>query len=115
MSQKGIVKKWGNSAAIRLPAPTLQAANLNLDDEVIISVNSNGDIMLSPLRKYNRLKEVISILGGDEITKDLDKKNLVESILTFAKKIKDESLIKECQSELSFHKDERTDYTTDCQ
>jgi len=31
---KGVVKKWGNSAAVRFPAAVLEAMRLELDDEV---------------------------------------------------------------------------------
>jgi len=31
---KAVVKKWGNSASVRIPAAVLQAAKLRLDDSV---------------------------------------------------------------------------------
>ena len=33
---KARVKKWGNSAAIRIPSHVLEAASLNLEEEVFI-------------------------------------------------------------------------------
>lgn len=31
---RGVVKKWGNSASIRIPSNVLKAAKLEIDDEV---------------------------------------------------------------------------------
>ncbi len=44
------VKKWGNSASVRIPAAVLQAANLELDEPVDIRQES-GRIVITPLRR----------------------------------------------------------------
>jgi antitoxin MazE len=46
---KGTVKKWGNSAAIRLPAAVLGAARVNLDQVVDVREEA-GRIIIEPLR-----------------------------------------------------------------
>ena len=42
------VKQWGNSAAVRLPATILEAANLKLEQQVEIR-EENGRIVIEPV------------------------------------------------------------------
>ena len=44
-----IVKKWGNSAAVRIPSGIMQAARLNLDEAVEVS-EQGGQIVIKPIR-----------------------------------------------------------------
>ena len=44
-----IVKKWGNSASVRIPTAIMEAAHLELDAAVDIS-EENGRIVIIPLR-----------------------------------------------------------------
>ncbi len=44
------VRRWGNSAAVRIPAATLDAAGLKPDDPVDVR-EENGRIVIEPLRK----------------------------------------------------------------
>jgi antitoxin MazE len=44
-----IVKKWGNSAAIRIPSGILQAARLGLDEAVEMR-EQGGQIVIKPIR-----------------------------------------------------------------
>lgn len=46
---RAIVKKWGNSAAIRIPYGVMQAAHLSLDSVVDVSEQS-GRIVIEPIR-----------------------------------------------------------------
>ena len=56
-----IVKKWGNSAAVRIPASVMAAAHLNLDQPVNVS-EEQGRIVIEPIRrKQYKLEE---LLGG---------------------------------------------------
>jgi antitoxin MazE len=43
------VKKWGNSAAVRIPAAVLQSARLCLDDAVDVR-DEDGRIVIEPVR-----------------------------------------------------------------
>ncbi len=43
------VKKWGNSASVRIPAAILEAAQLELDETVDIREES-GRIVIEPVR-----------------------------------------------------------------
>ena len=47
------IKKWGNSAAVRIPAHVLEASKLALDAAVMISV-IDGRIVIEPARKPAR-------------------------------------------------------------
>jgi antitoxin MazE len=42
-----IVKKWGNSASVRIPAAVMQAAKLSLDTAVDVR-EENGRIIIEP-------------------------------------------------------------------
>jgi len=46
---KVLVKKWGNSAAVRIPASLMEAAHLNLDQAVDLK-EVNGRIVIEPER-----------------------------------------------------------------
>ena len=44
------IKKWGNSAAVRLPAKVLAQAGLEVDSSIQIVV-VNGEIILKPVQQ----------------------------------------------------------------
>lgn len=44
-----IVKKWGNSAAVRIPSGIMQAARLRLDEAVDVR-EQDGHIVIEPIR-----------------------------------------------------------------
>lgn len=58
-AMKGTVKKWGNSAAIRIPYRVLEAVSLSLEEEVNIR-EDNGRIVIEPVQptKYD-LKDLL--------------------------------------------------------
>lgn len=43
------VKKWGNSASVRIPAAVMEAARLRLDDTVDVR-EEGGRIVIEPVR-----------------------------------------------------------------
>lgn len=45
-----IVKKWGNSASVRIPAAVMAAAALSLDQEVDVREEA-GRIVIEPIRE----------------------------------------------------------------
>ncbi len=51
---KAMVKKWGNSAALRIPAAVMQATHLDLDQVVDVR-EEGGRIVIEPIRQraYN--------------------------------------------------------------
>jgi len=52
---KGKVKKWGNSAAVRIPAAVLEAANLGVDQAVDVR-EDGGRVVIERLRKRPRYR-----------------------------------------------------------
>ena len=47
---KSVVKKWGNSAAVRIPAAVMEAIPLELDDPVDVREEA-GRIVIEPVRQ----------------------------------------------------------------
>ena len=47
---KVMVKKWGNSASIRIPANLMRAANLTIDQEVDVR-EEDGRLIVAPIRQ----------------------------------------------------------------
>jgi antitoxin MazE len=45
-----IVKKWGNSAAVRIPSGIMEAARLNLNEAVDVR-EQDGQIVIKPIRE----------------------------------------------------------------
>jgi antitoxin MazE len=56
------LRKWGNSAAVRLPAATLAAAGLRVDQEVEVRVE-DGRVVIEPLADDGYLAAVEGALG----------------------------------------------------
>lgn len=44
-----VVKKWGNSASVRIPASVMEAANVSLDQAVDVR-EERGRIVIEPVR-----------------------------------------------------------------
>ena len=59
---QGVVKKWGNSAAVRIPASVLEAAHVHLDQPVDVR-EEEGRIVIEPIRptSYNLASLVAGI------------------------------------------------------
>jgi antitoxin MazE len=57
----GIVKKWGNSAAVRIPASILEAARLELDQSVDVR-EERGRIVIEP--KHAKKFELAKLIRG---------------------------------------------------
>jgi antitoxin MazE len=47
---RAMVKKWGNSASVRIPAAVLKAVHLDLDEAVDVREES-GRIVIEPVRR----------------------------------------------------------------
>lgn len=57
---KARVRKWGNSSAVRIPAPVLRASRLHLNEPVDVR-EEDGRIVIEPLRKKTySLEELVS-------------------------------------------------------
>jgi antitoxin MazE len=56
---RATVRKWGNSAAVRIPASVMQATRLDLDASVDVREEA-GRIVIEPMRKKTyRLNELL--------------------------------------------------------
>ena len=55
------VKKWGNSASVRIPAAIMEAAHLTLDEVVDIR-EEGGNIVIEPVRP--RGYDLAELLAG---------------------------------------------------
>jgi len=58
---KSRVKKWGNSAAVRIPASVMQATHLDLDEVVDVREEA-GRIVIEPVRQ--KTYELSKLLKG---------------------------------------------------
>jgi antitoxin MazE len=68
---KVAVKKWGNSAAVRIPAVVLAATRLEIDEEVDIREEA-GRIVIEPVRQ--------SVYNLDDLVQGINRDNLHESV-----------------------------------
>ena len=68
---KSVVKKWGNSAAVRIPASVMAAIPLNLDETVDVREEA-GRIVIEPVRK--KAYDINALVRG------ITKKNLHEAV-----------------------------------
>ena len=68
---KVAVKKWGNSAAVRIPAAVLAATRLEIDEEVDIREEA-GRIVIEPVRQ--------KVYNLDELVQGINRDNLHESV-----------------------------------
>ena len=58
---RAIVKKWGNSAAVRIPSGIMKAARLSMDEAVDVR-EQGGQIVIKPIRPGK--VELIRLLEG---------------------------------------------------
>jgi antitoxin MazE len=68
---KSTVKKWGNSAAVRIPASVMDAMHLHLD-EVMEVREEKGRIVIEPVRQ--------KAYALDDLLKGITTKNLHEAV-----------------------------------
>lgn len=67
-----VVKKWGNSASIRIPAAIMEAAHLKLDDPVDVREES-GRIIVEPLaHKHYALETLLAGITTDNLHGEVD-------------------------------------------
>jgi antitoxin MazE len=69
---RAAVKKWGNSASVRIPATVLKAANLRLDEPVDVREES-GRIVIEPVRrKEYHVAELVKGITRENLHKEVD-------------------------------------------
>lgn len=53
------IQKWGNNAALRLPAALLKQARVTIGDKLVVEIRSEG-IVLAPARPRYLLDQLIA-------------------------------------------------------
>lgn len=66
------VKKWGNSAAVRIPTNLMEELQLNLDDIVDISVESGHMIIKPCVRKEYDLDSLLNSITNEQLHNEID-------------------------------------------
>lgn len=67
-----LIKKWGNSASVRIPAAIMEAAHLELDTPVEVR-EEGGRIVIEPLRQPEfSLEELLAGITPDNIHEEVD-------------------------------------------
>ena len=64
------IRQWGNSAALRIPAPALAAANLAIDAEVRLTVEG-GRLIIEPAGRYD-LDEMLAAITPENMHEEID-------------------------------------------
>ncbi len=67
---RAVVKKWGNSASVRIPKPVMQAARLRLDEAVDIREESGRIVIESIQRKEYELAELVKGITRNNLHAD---------------------------------------------
>ncbi len=66
-----IVKKWGNSASVRIPAAIMEAANLRLD-EVVDVREEGGRIVIDPVsRSEHELQQLLAGITSENLHEEV--------------------------------------------
>lgn len=69
---KTVLKKWGNSALVRIPASVIQAAHLELDETVDVREES-GRVVIEPVqRKEYDLAELLKRITRENLHDAVD-------------------------------------------
>ena len=67
-----VVKKWGNSASVRIPVAVMQAAHLDIDEAVDVREES-GRIVIEPAqRKEYDLTELVKGINRKNLQSEVD-------------------------------------------
>ena len=66
-AMRSVIKKWGNSASIRIPSSIMEAAQLNVEDPVEIREEA-GHIVIDPVRtgRYE-LSQLLSAITPENL------------------------------------------------
>lgn len=66
------VKKWGNSASVRIPAAVMEAAHLKLDDAVDVR-EEGGRIVIEPIQpKTYQLDALLTEITPENLHGEID-------------------------------------------
>jgi antitoxin MazE len=66
------IKKWGNSASVRIPVGIMEAARLQLDDVVDVS-EEDGRIVITPIRSQDYdLNQLLAAITPENLHGEAD-------------------------------------------
>jgi antitoxin MazE len=69
---RAVVKKWGNSASVRIPAAVMQAVQLQLNDAVDVREEA-GRIVIEPVRvKEYDLNEMLKRIKPENLHQEVE-------------------------------------------
>jgi antitoxin MazE len=69
---RAVVKKWGNSASVRIPASIMAAAGLRLDQAVDVR-EDNGRIVIEPIKREEYdLADLLAGITPENIHDEVD-------------------------------------------
>ena len=69
---RGVIKKWGNSAAVRLPSSMIKTLKIELEDVIDIRVE-RGCIVIEPIRTEEYLlSQLVSGIKTKNIHSEID-------------------------------------------
>ena len=66
-----VIKKWGNSPAVRIPAALMKAAHLTVDSVVEVTTD-NGNIVLKPVRNKPNLEALLAQITPENCHSETD-------------------------------------------
>jgi len=67
------IKRWGNSAAVRIPRQVLDQANIEEGTDVEIVFVKEGEIVLRAIRERKSIQELFADYDGDYFqTEEID-------------------------------------------
>ena len=67
-----VVKKWGNSASVRIPAAIMQAAHLRLDEAVDVREESGRIVIEAVQCKEYDLAELVKEITRENLHDEVD-------------------------------------------
>jgi antitoxin MazE len=68
---RAVVKKWGNSAAVRIPKGVMQAAKLEIEQIVEIR-EADGKVLIVPVRPELDLKQLLQGISRTNLHEPAD-------------------------------------------
>ncbi len=69
---RAMVRKWGNSASVRIPAAVLKAVHLDLDEAVDVREESGRIVIESVGRKEYNLAELVKRITRENLHAEVD-------------------------------------------
>jgi len=67
------IKRWGNSAAVRIPRQILSQANLEEGSDVEIHVTMEGEIKITAIKKRETIEELFADYDEEQfISEEVD-------------------------------------------